>query len=76
MLPAAFGVDAMNMSLPPSTDVSQMALYFHGDNLAPNGRNWSHWVNDEFDAMVDEAIELAGSEDAVYQDTLEEISEL
>jgi len=50
----AFGVDAMNMSLPPSTDVSQMALYFYGQNLAPNGRNWSHWVNEDFDALIDE----------------------
>jgi len=54
MSDAAFGVDAMNMSLPPSTDVSQMALYFYGGNLAPRGRNWSHWVNEEFDALIDE----------------------
>ena len=51
---AAFGVDAMNMSLPPSTDVSQMALYFYGQNLAPRGRNWSHWVNEDFDALIDQ----------------------
>jgi peptide/nickel transport system substrate-binding protein len=50
---AAFGVNDMNMSLPPSTDVSQMALYFYGGNLAPRGRNWSHWVNEEFDELID-----------------------
>lgn len=54
MSDAAFGVDAMNMSLPPSTDVSQMALYFYGQNLAPRGRNWSHWVNEDFDALIDQ----------------------
>jgi peptide/nickel transport system substrate-binding protein len=62
----AYGVDAMNMSLPPSTDVSQMALYFHGGNLAPGGRNWSHWQNEEFDRLIEE-IEVATDEEEILE---------
>jgi len=48
----AMGVDGMNMSLPPSTDVAQMALYFLGSNAAPRGRNWSNWRNQQFDDLI------------------------
>src|SRR5690606_7497471 len=51
---AALGTDALNMSLPPSTDVSQMALYFLSTNAAPKGRNWSNWKNEEFDRLIDQ----------------------
>jgi peptide/nickel transport system substrate-binding protein len=48
----ALGSDAMNISLPPSTDVSQMALYFLSSNGAPKGRNWSNWKNEQFDNLI------------------------
>ena len=35
----ALGSDAMNISLPPSTYISQMALYFVSSNLPPKGCN-------------------------------------
>ena len=49
----ALGADAMNISLPPSTDISQLALYFLSTNAAPKGRNWANWKNPEFDALID-----------------------
>ncbi len=49
----ALGSDAMNISLPPSTDISQIALYFLSSNAAPNGRNWANWKNPEFDTLID-----------------------
>jgi len=48
----ALGSDAMNISLPPSTDISQMALYFVSSNLPPRGRNWSNWKNEQFDKLI------------------------
>jgi peptide/nickel transport system substrate-binding protein len=48
----ALGSDAMNISLPPSTDVSQMALFFLSSNGAPKGRNWSNWKNEQFDNLI------------------------
>jgi peptide/nickel transport system substrate-binding protein len=62
----AFGVDAMNISLPPSTDVSQMALYFYGGNKAPQGRNWAHWENEEFDRLIEE-IEVSTDEEEILK---------
>jgi peptide/nickel transport system substrate-binding protein len=48
----ALGSDAMNISLPPSTDISQMALYFVSSNPPPKGRNWSNWKNEQFDELI------------------------
>jgi peptide/nickel transport system substrate-binding protein len=48
----ALGSDAMNISLPPSTDISQMALYFLSSNAAPKGRNWSNWKSEQFDNLI------------------------
>ena len=49
----ALGSDAMNISLPPATDISQIALYFLSSNAAPKGRNWGNWKNEEFDSLID-----------------------
>src|SRR5262249_49784711 len=49
----ALGSDAMNISVPPSTDISQMGLYFLSSNAAPKGRNWANWKNEKFDALID-----------------------
>ena len=49
----ALGSDAMNISLPPSTDISQIALYFLSTNAPPKGRNWANWKNEEFDMLID-----------------------
>lgn len=51
----ALGSDAMNISLPPSTDISQIALYFLSSNAAPKGRNWANWKNEEFDMVIDKS---------------------
>ena len=48
----ALGSDAMNISLAPSTDISQMALYFLSSNAAPKGRNWSNWKKEQFDNLI------------------------
>jgi len=54
MAPQALGVDAANISLPASTDISQLALYFTSTNAAPKGRNWSNWNNTDFDKAIDQ----------------------
>ena len=51
--PQALGVDAMNISLHISMDVSQFALYNLSANVPPKGRNWPNWKNPEFDALID-----------------------
>ena len=51
--PQVMGSDAMNISLPPSADISQMALYFLSANAPPKGRNWSNWKSPQFDELID-----------------------
>ena len=65
--PQALGSDALNMSLPPSTDISQMALYFLSTNAAPKGRNWSNWKNEEFDRLIDE-VEKSTDKEQILKD--------
>ena len=48
----ALGSDALNISAPASTDISQMALFFVSSNAAPKGRNWSNWKNEKFDNLI------------------------
>ncbi len=63
----ALGSDAMNISLPPSTDVSQMALYFVSSNAAPKGRNWSNWKNEQFDSLISR-IEVSNDQQQILAD--------
>ena len=51
--PQSLGADAMNISL-VSSDISQMARWFWSGNMAPNGSNWGHFQNDEFDTLLGE----------------------
>ena len=62
------GSDAMNISLPPSTDISQIALYFLSTNAAPKGRNWANWKNEEFDMLIDR-IEKSSDQAQILKDT-------
>jgi ABC-type transport system substrate-binding protein len=64
----ALGSDAMNISLPPSTDISQIALYFLSSNAAPNGRNWANWKNPEFDMLIDR-IEKSSDKEQILKDS-------
>ncbi len=64
----ALGSDAMNISLPPSTDISQIALYFLSTNAAPKGRNWANWKNEEFDMLIDR-IEKSSDKAQILKDT-------
>ena len=52
--PQALGVDAMNISLPPSTDFSQITLYFLSSQRSAERRNWANWKNAQFDALIDQ----------------------
>jgi ABC-type transport system substrate-binding protein len=63
----ALGSDAMNISLPPSTDISQMALYFMSSNAAPKGRNWSNWKNEQFDNLISR-IEASNDQQQILAD--------
>jgi peptide/nickel transport system substrate-binding protein len=51
--PQALGADAMNISL-VSSDISQMARWFWSKNNAPNGSNWGHFVNEDYDRILEE----------------------
>lgn len=51
--PQSLGADAMNISL-VSSDISQMARWFWSGNMAPNGSNWGHFQNEEFDTLLGE----------------------
>jgi ABC-type transport system substrate-binding protein len=51
--PQALGVDAMNISLHISMDISQFALFNLSANVPPKGRNWPNWKNPEYDAVID-----------------------
>ena len=51
--PQALGVDAMNISLHISMDISQFALFNLSGNAPPKGRNWPNWKNAEFDAVIE-----------------------
>jgi ABC-type transport system substrate-binding protein len=64
----ALGSDAMNISLPPSTDISQIALYFLSTNAAPKGRNWANWKNAEFDMLIDR-IEKSSDKEQILKDS-------
>jgi peptide/nickel transport system substrate-binding protein len=63
----ALGCDAMNISLPPATDISQMALYFASANAAPKGRNWSNWKNKQFDDLISR-IEASSDQQQILAD--------
>jgi peptide/nickel transport system substrate-binding protein len=49
--PALKGALALNVSS-PSSDVGIMARYFSSANFAPNGFNFEHWKDDQFDAAL------------------------
>ncbi len=49
----SLGADAMNISLVTS-DISQMARWFWSGNFTPNGSNWGHWKNEEYDRILGE----------------------
>ncbi len=49
--PQALKSDAMNISLVAS-DVSMVVRWFYGNNATPQGSNWGHWINPEFDAVL------------------------
>jgi len=51
--PQALGADATNISL-VSSDISQMARWFWSGNFAPNGSNWGHFQNAEWDKLLGE----------------------
>jgi ABC-type transport system substrate-binding protein len=51
--PQAHGVDAMNISLAHATEFSRFTTAFLTSTFAPNGFNWQHWSNPEFDALVE-----------------------
>jgi ABC-type transport system substrate-binding protein len=63
----ALGSDAMNISLAPSTDISQMALYFLSSNAAPKGRNWSNWKKEQFDNLISR-IEMSTDQEQILAD--------
>jgi peptide/nickel transport system substrate-binding protein len=47
--PALHGAMALNFSA-PSSDVSMMARFFSADFFSPNGFNFEHWKDDQFEA--------------------------
>ncbi|MCB1741022.1 MAG: ABC transporter substrate-binding protein, partial [Gammaproteobacteria bacterium] len=51
--PPALGSDAVNISL-VSSDISQMARWFWSGNFTPNGSNWGHFKDEEWDRLLDE----------------------
>ena len=51
--PQSLGADAMNISL-VSSDISQMARWFWSGNMTPNGSNWGHFQNKEWDKLLGE----------------------
>jgi ABC-type transport system substrate-binding protein len=50
--PPTMGVHAMNVSLVTS-DLSYLYRFFHSKNASPVAFNWGHWINPEFDAVLD-----------------------
>lgn len=52
--PQAMGADALNVSLVTS-DVSYLYRLFHSKNVSPIAFNWGHWINEEYDAILDAA---------------------
>lgn len=52
--PQAMGADALNVSLVTS-DVSYLYRLFHSKNVSPIAFNWGHWINEEYDAILDSA---------------------
>jgi ABC-type transport system substrate-binding protein len=64
----ALGSDAVNVSVPPSTDISQIALYFLSTNAAPKGCNWANWKNEEFDKLIGR-IENSSDKAKILKDT-------
>jgi len=63
--PQALGVDAMNISLHISMDISQFALFNLSGNAPPKGRNWPNWKNAEFDAVIERIEKSTDSEEIV-----------
>ncbi len=49
--PSVQGSMALNVSS-PSSDVGVMARYFSSANFSPNGFNFEHWKDDQFDASL------------------------
>ena len=66
--PQALGVDAMNISLHTSTDISQIRAVFLSGNAPPKGRNWPNWKNAEFDALIDRIEKSTDPEEIVAKD--------
>jgi ABC-type transport system substrate-binding protein len=61
----ALGVDAMNISLHISMDISQFALFNLSGNTPPKGRNWPNWKNPEYDAVIDKIEKSTDPEEIV-----------
>jgi peptide/nickel transport system substrate-binding protein len=49
--PALRGADAINVSL-GSSDAAMMARYFAAASFTPNGFNFAHWKDDQFEAAL------------------------
>ena len=49
--PQLHGAMALNFSA-PSSDVSMMARFFLADYFSPNGFNFEHWKDDQFEAAL------------------------
>ncbi len=71
--PQALGADAMNISL-VSSDISQMARWFWSGNFAPNGSNWGHFQNAEWDRLLGE-IQVA-TDPAVIASKISRLNEI
>ena len=69
----ALGSDALNISL-VSSDIAQMARWFWSANFAPNGSNWGHWKNDEFDKLLNEI--QTSTDQSVMQKNLPRLNEI
>ena len=61
--PQALESDAVNISL-VSSDISQMARWFWSGNMTPNGSNWGHFQNEEWDKLLGE-IQTSTDPDAI-----------
>jgi ABC-type transport system substrate-binding protein len=65
--PQALGVDAMNISLHISMDISQFALFNLSANVPPKGRNWPNWRSADFDSLIDR-IEKSNNQQEMLSD--------
>jgi ABC-type transport system substrate-binding protein len=48
--PAMAKVDAINVSLPPESDISTMAIFTRPSALPPAGLSWTGWKSERYDA--------------------------